>query len=419
MLLCLYAPQLRGALGGSASWEELLDALDALTPSIDDRCPGLAFLDMRGVPGDPARWGSLARERACAEGIDARIGFGANPFVANVAAILEDGCVCAPGEERAFVAPMPLDTLDIEENVLARLRLLGLERLGDVARLPHGPFVRRFGTAAAIWHERACGVDRTPFLPRAREVAIEAAVFGEGRTEDETQVFFALRVLLARVCGDLERAGKRAGGIELEIELDDGDAAQLDIALAAPTADENGMLDVLRAKLEGRTFSAAIVGLRVRAIRLEEGGEELALFASDDIDAQAVAVTLARLEASMGEPVRRALLVPAHPLEERFAYEPFRYVPRSNAFSALPAQAIPQLRLLTVREIVVCVRGGEPASIGAPPLAVLECVGPWRVEEGWFATAVARDEYDVLLEDGECYRIYHQGERWYLRGAYD
>jgi hypothetical protein len=34
-------------------------------------------------------------------------------------------------------------------------------------------------------------------------------------------------------------------------------------------------------------------------------------------------------------------------------------------------------------------------------------------------TAIARDEYDVLLEDGDLYRIYRQGRHWYLRGTYD
>ena len=80
---------------------------------------------------------------------------------------------------------------------------------------------------------------------------------------------------------------------------------------------------------------------------------------------------------------------------------------------------VPQLRLLTVTEIDVQLRRGEPAFVGTPPQAVIECAGPWRIDVGWFDDPVSRDEYDVLLEDGELYRIYRQGTRWYLRGAYD
>jgi hypothetical protein len=92
-----------------------------------------------------------------------------------------------------------------------------------------------------------------------------------------------------------------------------------------------------------------------------------------------------------------------------------------DAAPVFDCDIVPQLRLLTVAEISVRVRGGEPAFVGDPPQAVLECAGPWRIElERWpGADAVARDEYDVLLADGDLYRIYHQGAHWYLRGAYD
>jgi hypothetical protein len=166
--------------------------------------------------------------------------------------------------------------------------------------------------------------------------------------------------------------------------------------------------------------------LRVRAADLEEGGEELGLLTGDDFDPQIVAVTISRIEAALGEAVRRAHVRSAHVLEERFAYEPFETPKRTlllndAASPAIGESIVPQLRLLEVAEISVRVRGGEPAFVGNPPLAVRTCAGPWRVElEAWPGTsAVARDEYDVQLEDGMLYRIYRQGTQWYVRGRYD
>jgi len=144
-----------------------------------------------------------------------------------------------------------------------------------------------------------------------------------------------------------------------------------------------------------------------------------ALFAQSEPDPQAIAVAIARLEASLGMRLASAALKPAHILEERFTYDPFE-VPRAQ--SSPPANlhgAVPQLRLLAVREIDVHVRGNAPVKVGSPPKHVLECAGPWRIEEGWFESAVVRDEYDVLLDDGTLYRIYRQGEHWYVRGCYD
>ena len=416
------------AARGAAVWNDMLDALDAVTPMIDDVQPGKAFLDMRGIDGDFPVW--IARIEAALKPFDMplRIGAGPNKFCAYAATWLGNGTLVELEREAAMLAPLPLEVIDIPTDVIDRLHLLGCTTLGEVARLPHGPFVRRFGRDAARWHEHARGVDRTPFVPRAHAVSIEAAIFGEGHADEEAQVFFALRMLLVRICSDLERAGRRAAQLHLDVELDNAETHAFDVALASPTADERSMLDVLRAKLEGVTFPAPLIGLKVRVQQLEENGEELPLFASDEIDKQLLAVTIARLEAALGEPVVRASMCEAHPIEERFRYEPFALPKREFLEGKIATQpaVTPQLRLLTVREIDVRVVRGEPALVSlrqaqgdTVPQAVLECAGPWRVEEGWFARPVVRDEYDVLLEDGELYRIYRQGARWYLRGAYD
>lgn len=423
MLLCV------NLAGGPspAAWEEFLDALDAVSPLIDDVRPGLAFLDMRGIAGTAPQWMAQTRAIAAPFCFALCVGAGENKIAARAAAQLGDGTVCDAGGARTLLAPFELSLLEIDPKITERLRLLGIERLGELARLPHGPFVRRFGPDAARWHELAQGVDRTPFVPRAHAVAIEASMYGEGRADDEAQVIFALRMLLARITADLERCGKRAGALTLDIELEDAQTQRFEVPLASSTAQEKAMLDVVRAKLDGVTFPAAIVGLRVRAAELEEGGEALGLLSGDDFDPQTVAVTIARLEAALGESVRRARTQPAHVLEERFAYDRFEPPKRTlllNDDDAAPAfghDVVPQLRLLAVAEIPVRIHGGEPAFVGNPPQAVLECAGPWRVElSEWPGTeAVARDEYDVLLEDGELYRIYRQGSHWYLRGAYD
>jgi hypothetical protein len=178
------------------------------------------------------------------------------------------------------------------------------------------------------------------------------------------------------------------------------------------------LFDMLRAKLENMTFTAAIVGLRVRALQLEEGGESQALFTAADIDPQRVAVAVARLNAALGEAVSRASTRQSHVLEERFTYEPFA-LEKQKMFEEpqIERELVPQLRLLEVHEIPVQLRGGEPVVVDRR--AVLECVGPWRVAERAYTPApITRDEYDVVLEDGTFVRIYHQGSHWYLRGIY-
>jgi protein ImuB len=419
MIVCIRVPS--DALHDTA-WQELLDALDAVTPLIEDARDGTAFLDMYGADGDFITWSRMIRVLLVPFGLESRIGAGPNRFCAFAATWRGDGTVIAPGEEAMTLGPLPLDVLELEPDVVQRLQLLGIATLGALAALPHGPFVRRFGPDAARWHDAARGIDRAPFVPRGHAITIEAAMLGEGSAQSEAAVIFALRVLLGRICTDLERCGKRASALQVEIELENAETARIDVQLAAATSQERAMLDVLRAKLEGASFDAPICGLRLRAMGLEEGGEAVPLLAGDEIDRANVAVVLARLEAMLGEPVRRAQTRAAHPLEERFYYIPFtvpagRPKAERQGISAAQSRLVPQLRLLAVSEIDVRLQRGQPVRVGEH--AVQHVTGPWRIEEGWFASPVARDEYDVQLDTGEICRIYRQGDHWYLRGSYD
>jgi protein ImuB len=400
-----------------AVWSDMLDALDAVSPLVDDSGEGTAYLDMRGIRGDAPQW--IARALRALQGFDlpVRAALGPNKFVARARTYAPDG----------DISRLPIEVLDLDPRAVERLHLLGVRTLEDLAKLPHGPFVRRFGKTAAAWHDRARGIDPTPFRPRAHELQIDAAAYGEGSAEQEEQVIFALRVLADRVCHDLERAGKAAGMVVLTFECDNGDVREIEAGFAQPTGDPRTMLDVLRAKLEGVTFVSPVTGLRMQVTRLEECGALATLFGQNQADPQALAVAMARLHAVTGSYPLRARTRHAAQLERRFLYDEFKVKPSPSIPQgpSIPqddarrqnTMVAPQLRLLTVREIDVRLRGNAPVSVLNK--RVVDCAGPWRVDDGWFDTPTIRDEYDVLLEDGMLWRIYRQGKHWYLRGAYD
>ena len=153
-----------------------------------------------------------------------------------------------------------------------RLRLLGVTTLGELAALPHGPFVRRFGAAAAGWHDRARGIDERPLRPRPRALRIDRTLYGEGEATSEEQVLFALRTLVGRVVDDLAAAGKRAGRLVLRLECEDGEVRELITRVAQPTAVPATLFELLRARLEGIMLGAPVVGLRLAAEALDGGG---------------------------------------------------------------------------------------------------------------------------------------------------
>jgi protein ImuB len=137
------------------AWRRVLDVLAVLPGDVEDGGTGLAFL--RVPPGDrPERWFARVRERLAPSGLAVRCGAASNRFVAFVATHRAADTVCRPGGEAAFVADAPLELLCLDDDILLRLRLLGVTTLGQLAALP-APYLRRFGSDALRWHELAHG----------------------------------------------------------------------------------------------------------------------------------------------------------------------------------------------------------------------------------------------------------------------
>jgi hypothetical protein len=292
--------------------------------------------------------------------------------------------------------------------------------------------VRRFGPEAARWHEHARGIDRRPLVPRPRQLRIDRSSYGDGEATSEEAVLFALRSLVNRVVDDLGAAGKRAGRLALGLECENGDLRELTVNVAQPTAVPSTLFELLRARLEGITLEAAVVGLRLVAERLEDGGVPLALFAGSDPDPDVLGVVLARLDAAFGErSALRGRVTDGPRTERRATLEPFTLEPlvtttwNTNAPEPLPQTATLQFRIVSPQPVVVRIAGGVPRFVGTPAQLVLDVAGPWRVEEGWWAgatgsgEALVRDEYDVLLDDGSLVRIAREAGGWNVRGTYD
>ena len=131
-------------------FEEVLDFLDSYSPEIEASGLGTAFLSLDGLSEESSAYAeglisSLHRRL----NFMAAVGVADGKFTARVAAhITRPGLVKAAslGEEAALMAPLPIDQLPSGESMRWRLRLLGIETIGDIARLPLGAFQQQFGT---------------------------------------------------------------------------------------------------------------------------------------------------------------------------------------------------------------------------------------------------------------------------------
>ncbi len=209
---------------------EVMEILRSITPLVEPISLDEAFLDVAGARrrlGDGPAIGRYARTRILDEtGLVASVGVATTKFLAKIASDMAkpDGLlVVAPGEEDAFLHPLPLGRLwGVGPATLARLEALGVRTVGDVAKLPEATLVSALGAShGSHLSQLAHNVDDRDVTPeRATKSIGNEETFPRdlrSRAELEREI-----VRLAdRVAGRLRHAGLVARTITLKVRFAD------------------------------------------------------------------------------------------------------------------------------------------------------------------------------------------------------
>jgi DNA polymerase-4 len=209
---------------------QVMEILRSITPLVEPISLDEAFLDVAGARrrlGDGRAIGRYARTRITDEtGLVASVGVATTKFLAKIASDMAkpDGLlVVEPGEEDAFLHPLPLGRLwGVGPATLARLETLGVRTVGDAARLPEATLVNALGAShGSHLSQLAHNVDERDVTPeRATKSIGNEETFPRdvrARADLEREV-----VRLAdRVAGRLRHAGLEARTITLKVRFAD------------------------------------------------------------------------------------------------------------------------------------------------------------------------------------------------------
>lgn len=204
---------------------EVMAILRRFTPQVQPISIDEAFLDVTGsraLFGDGETIGLAIKAAVRDEvGLTASVGVASTKLVAKVASDLRkpDGLVVvAPGEEAAFLAPLPITRLwGVGEKTAAALRELGVVLVGDLASLPRDVVERRFGKHGGSLVDRAHGLDPDPVATGepAKSIGHEHT-FGHD-TADREVVERTLLGMADGVAWRLRAAGLRAATVTLKL----------------------------------------------------------------------------------------------------------------------------------------------------------------------------------------------------------
>ncbi len=315
---------------------ELLSLLCGLAPSaeVGDETAWCDLTGRHAAHSDEAAWAvAIARGLAGQLGDDVAVGVAASRLVAEVAARqagLRRIRRVAPGEEAAFLAPLPLSVLPIDPAIASRLAALGLDCAGAVAGLSAADLQRQFGPAGLELWRRARGEEgrgegqpaQRPDQPGSRQHLGERLIL-EGGVGDLEALRFAVHRVAMGVGERLRDRGFRAAAVTLICELEAAEPVGLRTIPAQPPGAGAELWPVALELLAGLRLPAPVTAVRLEVQGLEPGaGRQVDLWRGDAA-AEEISGAASRLRARFGAAaVRRAELAvdPGDLPERRFRW---------------------------------------------------------------------------------------------------
>jgi DNA polymerase IV len=295
---CVFVP-VDGAKYGRVS-REVMAILRRFTPVVEPISIDEAFMDVtasRALFGDGRSIGRQVRQAIRDElDLTASVGVATTKLVAKIASDLRkpDGLVVVePGDEAAFLAPLPISRLwGVGPSTAAALRDFGVTTIGDLQAMDRSSLVRRFGQHGASLVERAHGIDPDPVSdPDAAKSGGHEHTFDEDTSDPEVLE----RTLLAMsegVSARLRDAGIRATTVTVKVR----DSSFTTVTRQRRLADPTDLTEpIWRAALE--LARPELRGKRIRLVGVTASGlgerDQLGLFDGLDEDRQRRAVEAA------------------------------------------------------------------------------------------------------------------------------
>jgi DNA polymerase IV len=224
---------------------EVMGILGDFSPLVEPVSIDEAFLDVAGTealhgPADKVALDIKSAVRAQV-GLTASVGVASSKLVAKVASDLRkpDGLVVVPpGEEAAFLAPLPIARLwGVGDRTQARLAEHGVRTVGDLAALDDDLLARRFGRMGPVLGARARGIDPSPVSggEAAKSLSHEHTFMTD--TSDPEVIEGTLLALSEGVASRLRAAGLRCRTVGVKIRDESFSTVTRQHTLPEPTDD--------------------------------------------------------------------------------------------------------------------------------------------------------------------------------------
>ena len=248
-----------------------MDILKDITPDVEPLGLDEAYLDVSGFGS--AREIALQMKRRIKQELDltASVGIASCKVVAKVASDLAkpDGLLeVVPGEERSFLAPLPVSKLPgVGKKTKRVLEGMGVTTIGQLAALPSRMLRQTLGVAGETLHRYANGIDESKVEPLTEVKSIGREITFAEDTLDRGFLEAMLRHLSEQVGAELRWHDKQGRCITLKLRYADFETITRSRTLKGATNRDHTIFEIgnrlLQKALSQSKRLVRLIGIRV------------------------------------------------------------------------------------------------------------------------------------------------------------
>jgi protein ImuB len=399
----------RAAAEEETAREALLECAGAFSPRVEECGKDGVFLCVIDISGTETLFGpseALAHKLLYET---QRLGFSACVAVSSqfhAAVIAAKGLttsnpvkVIPAGIEKSVLADLPLAVLDLSPEQAEIFSLWGIRTLGALADLPMKGLIARLGQGGKRIHELAHGTQPHLFQAVEPAFALSEHMEFDSPVEMLDALLFVVNTMLEQL---ILRATARVfalTSVTIALKLEGGTIHTRTVRPALPSNDRQMWLKLLHLDLEAHPPQAAILAITVCAEPGCTSKVQLGLFSPQLPEPSRLDVTLARINAIVGEEnAGCAVLNDSHAPDE-FRIEPFQ-VPSAHVVAATSSTVRPAMRQIRPAEnISITIQDNKPKSFffREHKYSVERAYGPWLSSGDWWKPSLwGCEQWDLV-----------------------
>jgi protein ImuB len=377
-------------------------------------------------------------------GLSCRVAIAPTPGAAWAVASFgpHSGVMVAEDQLAESLSALPVRALRLGEELVAALRALGIETVGQLSALPRKDLPARFGAALLMRLDQALGHVTEPLVGVRSRRPIHAVLEFESPVESLEVLWEVFRRLIAQVIGELRERGQGAKRLVAGFVPERSAPVRKEIHFAQANADGYVWFNLLRCAAENVRPEDGFVKLSLSVLAAERlTTEQLDLLEREARpDGPEFSHLVERLRLRLGDgAVARTELCASHLPERAFALTgvmPGKQGGQGAGAGRKAAQAADRplkprpLHLLAQPTEVRCMLSPSANCDGLPASFVHEdrrfdvaCLrGPERIAGVWWeGRNKTRDYFDLEDTTGRRFWIFRvlETRKWYLHGIFD